>query len=337
MKLETTHAGSARRSARQSLALVVPLLFLCPALAWADADGSQAADATPELRRELAGHNFIPSRFSLDPFTSTYVATETGFGYGTAPGHTFNIAGQPISTANYEVGGYAQLLDYQYGFLPWWAVRVGVELIVYSGINGSGAAAVGTNAVGKGSVGTTLSWKVGDNLRLGGSFDASFGPSIFFNVLKSVQDSIDVGNIVSPIVSAGSYSLQPAFVGAWAIQNWVGLTFSLAYFYTNATTSSSVTGVTNSISLLAANAIFDFDLKPACKVPIGFLLGFQSEFSVNATEIRQYRYQAGIFYTDVKPLNVGLEIIYQRAPVVGNTNVFLSSVQGLIVLQYNFN
>ncbi|MGO9066063.1 MAG: hypothetical protein ACLQIH_15155 [Myxococcaceae bacterium] len=337
MELPKKQGPSGARRAFRAVALLLPLLCVLPA--WADSEGDASASATdsPELRRELAGHNFIPSRFSLDPFVSTYVASETGFGYGTASGHVFDIAGNPVSLANYEVGAYAQLIDYQYGFLPWWAVRADVELIVYSGVNGSGAAAVGTNAFGRGGLGTTVSFKLGDNVRLGGSLDFTIGPSVFFNILKSVQDSIDSGNVVSPITSAGSYSLQPAFVGAWAIQKWVGLTFSLAYLYTNATSTNSAGNTTNSTNTLASNGVFDFDLKPACGVPIGFLLGFQTQFSVDSTSFRQFRYQTGIFYTDVKPLNVGLEIIYQRAPVIGATQIFVSSVQALITIQYNFN
>ncbi len=341
MDLPQTTRASRKSSPSSAAVLVACLLCLVPAAARADADADATAPAAspapPELRRELAGHNFIPSRNALDPFVSTFASSETGFGYGTATGHTFDLGGHPISTADYQVGGYAQFLDFQYGFFDWWAVRVGVELLVYSGINSAGVVAVGTNAVGRGGFSTTMSWKVGDNLRLGGSLQFGIGPSIFFNILQSVQDSINSGDIVSPVVSAGSFTIEPAFVGAWAIAKWVGLTFSLAYTYNNATTKNTITGVTNSISLLSAGALFDFDLDPACGVPLGFLLGFSPEFSVNATAFRQWKYQTGIYYTGVKPLNIGLELVFQRAPVIGATSVFLSSLQGLLMIQYNFN
>ena len=331
------------RPAGRAMALVLCLVGLLPAPARADEDAQDAASPpapapqTPQLRRELDGHNFIPSRYSLDPFVSTYVSSETGFGYGTAHGHTFDIHGNPISTSDYQVGAYAQFLNFQYGFLDWWAVRASLELVVYSGINTSGVVAVGTNGFGRGGLGTTMSWKVGESLRLGWSFDFGIGPAIFFNILQAVQDSIDSANIVAPVTSAGSYSLRPAFVGSWAMAKWVGFTFSASYFYNNATTKNSITGVTNSVSLLQGNAVFDFDLKPACAVPIGFLAGFQTEFSVNATAFRQWRYQFGMFYTGVPNLNTGAEVVYQRAPVVGNTEIFLSSLQFLLVIQYNFN
>jgi hypothetical protein len=317
----------------------VPLLLLVclvPFAARAEPDAvsepSPPNDA-PALRRELAGHNFIPSKFSLDPFVSTYVSAETGFGYGTAPGHVYDIAGNPIGLADYEAGAFAQLLSFQYGFVDWWAVRASAKIIVYSGLNTSGAAGIGTNAVANAGLGTTLSFKVGDRLRLGGSLDVIFGPSVFFNIIQAVKDSIQNGEITSPVDNTSAFTFNPAFVGAWAIQKWVGFTFSAGYQHTSA--SSGTNSAT--ANLIAVNGVFDFDLASLNWVPIGFLGGFETEFSVDSTKFRQFRYQFGVFYTGVKALNVGLEIVYQRAPVVGATDIFLSSVQALIVLQYNFN
>ena len=317
---------------------LLSLLVVCltPLAAGADPDVTSDASAptdAPALRRELAGHNFIPSKFSLDPFVSTYVASETGFGYGTAPGNTYDIGGNPNGLANYEVGAFAQLLNFQYGFVDWWAVRASAKILVYSGLNGTGAAGVGTNAVANVGLGTTVSFKVGDRLRLGGSLDVIFGPSVFFNIVQAVKDSIQNGEITSPVNSSNSFTFNPAFVGAWALEKWVGFTFSAGYQYSSASNGTS-SGAAN---LIAVNGVFDFDLAALHWVPIGFLGGFQTEFSADSTKFLQFRYQFGIFYTGVKALNVGLEVVYLRAPVVGATTIFLSSVQALIVLQYNFN
>jgi hypothetical protein len=317
---------------------LLPVLVACLMPLEARADPGDSSEASPPsdapaLRRELAGHNFIPSKYSLDPFVSTYVGTETGFGYGTAPGSTFDINGNPITTANYEVGAFAQFLSFQYGFVDWWAVRVQAKIVVYSGLNGSGAAGVGTNAVGNGSLGTTMSFKVGERLRLGGSLDVVFGPSVFFNIVQAVKESIANGEITAPVTSSSSFQIIPAFVGAWAITKSLGFTFSAAYQYASASNGTT----SGTLNLFEVNGLFDFDLAALNLVPIGFLGGFQTAFSVDSTKFLQFRYQFGIFYTGVKALNVGLEIVYNRAPVVAATDIFLSSVQGLIVLQYNFN
>jgi hypothetical protein len=326
-----------RRLVPDALRVVVLACVLLPLGARAQTETS-TTPAEPELRRELAGHNFLPSRFSLDPFVSTYVASETGFGYGTAPGRTYDLCGPnvcpgPGTFANFKVGAFAQLLDYQYGFTDWWAVRVGAKVLVYSGINDTGVVGVGTNANASFNAGTTMSWKVGDRLRLGGSFDFSIGPAVFLNIVQGVLDSINSGQIVTPVNSFTQYTLNPAFVGAWAISKPFGMTFSMGYTFTHG--SDSVLG--GSAHLLGTNVLFDFDMKELGWVPIGLLAGFSTSFSVSDTKFLQFRYQFGIMYTAVKPLNVGVEFLYNRAPVVGNTNIFLSSIIGLVVLQYNFN
>jgi hypothetical protein len=320
------------------------LAALSPVGAWADPDVAPVTEAPPaspglpELRRELGGHLFIPSKFTDDPFVSTYVASETGFGWGKAPGRTFDLCGTvvcpgPGSVADYQVGAFAQVLGYQYGFLPWWAVRVGAQVVVYSGINSTGVVGVGTNANATFSAGTTMSWKVGENLRLGGSFDFKMGPAIFLNIVEGVVDSIKSGTIVTPVNSFTQVTLNPAFVGAWSISRLVGLTFNVAYQYTHG--SSDELGST--ANLFGSNILFDFDLNSVNVAPIGFLAGFATQFSVDSTKFLEFRYQAGIMYTGVRQLDVGLEVLYNRAPVIGNTNIFLSSLIALIVLQYNFN
>jgi hypothetical protein len=306
------------------------LLLSSPAVA---ADGEPAAP-DPPLRRELDGHNFIPSRFTVDPFVSTYVASETGFGYGSAPGRTFDINGTPISTATYQVGAFAQLLDFQYGFTDWWAVRLSARIIVYSGLNSSGLAGIGTALAVNPTMGTTVSFKVGEKLRLGGVLDLAFGPSVFFNLVEGIRDSIQNGEVTVPVNSFSQFTLKPTFVGAWAINRALGMTFSLGYQYTS---PSSTTAVTQPVHLLEANAMLDFDMKELNWVPIGLIGGFTTDFGVANAKFVAFRFNFGIFYTAVKPLNVGFEVVYNRAPVVANTQIFLTSLLGLVVLQYNFN
>jgi hypothetical protein len=287
----------------------------------------------PELRRELAGHNFIPSKYSLDPFVSTYAASETGFGYGSAPGRTFDLNGNPVSTADYKAGAFAQYLDFQYGFVDWWAVRAQAKVVIYTGLNDSGLAGIGTNLVVSPSFGTTVSFKVGDRVRLGGALDVSFGPAVFFNIVQAVKKSIDSGEITTPVNSYSQFTIVPAFVGSWAISKPLGVTFSASYQYTHASDDT----VSATASLLSGNVLFDFDMGELNWVPIGLIGGFTTSFAIADTRFLSFQYQFGIFYTGVRPLNVGFEVVYNRAPVVGNSNIFLSSLVGLLVLQYNFN
>jgi hypothetical protein len=43
-----------------------------------------------------------------DPFVSTYVASETGVGHGSAPGRTYDLNGKPLVMSIYEVSAVAQ-------------------------------------------------------------------------------------------------------------------------------------------------------------------------------------------------------------------------------------
>jgi len=298
----------------------------------ADADAKPAADA-PELRRELAGHNFIPSRFTLDPFVSTYVGSETGGGYGSAPGRTFDIVGHVVSTDTYKVGAFAQYLDFQYGFFDWWAVRASLRIVVYTGINDPGIVGIGSSVQVNPVFGTTVSFKVGERLRLGGSFDVGSGPAVLFNVVEAIVLSVRNGELTAPLTNSSQTTFQPALVGAWAIHKSLGVTFSLAYQYTR----GSGDNPTVLAHLLGANAMLDFDMNALHWIPFGLLAGFTTQFDLTETRFVSYRYNFGLFYTAVKPLNVGLEVVYARSPVFSNTHVFLSSLIGLLVIQYNFN
>ena len=72
-------------------------------------------------------------------------------------------------------------------------------------------------------------------------------------------------------------------------------------------------------------------------IPVGVMAGFTTQFDLTEATFRSFRYNFGLFYTAVKPLNVGVEVVYSRSPVFANTQVFLSSLIGLLAIQYNFN
>jgi hypothetical protein len=324
---------SARSRNRRGTVAAALVGLAVPGVARADAEAVAPGTGAEPLRRELAGHLFLPSRFSPDPFVSTYVASETGVGEGTSKGHTFDINGNPVATAEYDVAAFAQYLDFQYGFLDWWAVRASVRVVVYSGTNNAGIVAVGASIQANPSLGTTVSFKIGDRLRLGGSLDVAFGPAVFFNILEAVKASQGSNEITAPVNSFSQFTLKPAVVGAWAISEAFGLTYSLNYQYTHA----SATYAAIHANLLELSALVDFDMYSLRWAPIGLYAGFLTNFSVTDTKFLRYQYQFGIFYTGVRPLEVGLEILYLRSPIIGNTDIFVSSVSALIAIQYNFN
>jgi len=312
--------------------LILALLLSASPTRAADGDPKPAAEVA-EPRRELAGHNFIPSRFADDPFVSTYVASETGVGHGSAPGRTYDLNGKPLGMSTYEVTAFAQYLDYQHGFLDCWAMRLSLRAIADTGTNATGFAGVGATLTVNPTLGTTVSFKVGDRLRLGGMLKLGFGPAVFLNLVESVVDSIENGEITAPVNSFSQFTVNPTFVGAWAIHQSLGMTFSLGYQHTHASNDNYSTGK----DLAQANVTLDFDMKELKWAPIGLVAGVGTQFSLAEPKFLSFRYNFGIFYTAVRPLNVGLEVLFNRAPVIGNTQIFLSSLIGLLEIQYNFN
>src|SRR4029453_11291827 len=113
--------------------------------------------AEPEApRRQLGPHLFIPRVAIDDPFTTTTVGSETGFGYATAEGPTFDLNGKPGTRADYKIIAYSQAFSGQWGIFDWWALRVRATGLVYSGANGPAAPGGGPHGGGRGRGGHAL-------------------------------------------------------------------------------------------------------------------------------------------------------------------------------------
>jgi len=140
-----------------------------------------AEEQSEPVRRQLGEHVFIPRIEVFDPFTTSDLASTTGFAYGTAGGPTFNLQGQPVNLADYQIVAYSQSFTGQWGIADWWALRVLVNGLLYTGANGSALAGIGVNGVVRGGAGTTFSWHVAPTFRLGLLVDVAFGPSIGIN------------------------------------------------------------------------------------------------------------------------------------------------------------
>lgn len=293
-----------------------------------------AADenATQPLRRELGPHVFIPREAVSDPFTTTFVGTETGIAYGSAVGPTFNVNGKPVDLADYKIIGYSQIFTGQYGFFDWWALRFNATGVVYSGANGSAAAGVGLNAVARFGVGTTLSWQFAPTLRAGLLFDVGFGPSIGLNILQSIVQSIADKAVVTPVDSTGSTTLTPALSLAWTFARGFGLIVNVSYTHNTVKADAANT----SLDSLGFGGGLDLDLRELGTIPLGLAVSYNAVYSIGDEKFRNYLLAGGLFYTGRQNLTLGLELAYRRAPI-GGEGVFVKAIFGLIVLRYNFD
>jgi hypothetical protein len=301
-------------------------LLLLPAAARAD----DSPDAPS--RRRLGQHLFIPRETVLDPFTASYVSSSTGLGYGFATGPTFDLNGNPVNLADYKIASYSQLFSGQWGIADFWAVRLQVLGSLYSGANAPGVAGVGVNGVARGAAGTTLSFQLADNLRLGALVDVTFGPSIGINILDSIRQSIAQGAVETPVSTTSTTTVTPAVSLAWAIARGFGSLFNVSFVHGNVDVNSSSADV----NALILEAAFDMDLRELGSIPLGIAANASAGYSTDRSMFRRYVYGLGFFYTGRKGLTLGLDLTYRRTPL-GTRDIFTTSISALISLRYTFD
>ena len=308
------------------------LLAISSAVCPVQVAAEESATGPQEPRRKLGEHVFIPREAVNDPFTTSFVGSETSLGYGTAHGPSFDLNGNTINLSDYKLAAYSQVFTGQWGISDWWALRLKVNGLVYSGVNGSAAAGVGLNGVARYGAGTTFSFRPAPTVRLGFLFDASFGPSIGLNILQAIIRSLQAGSVVTPVQSTSNTTLSPALSVAWAIARGLGLLGNVGYTHSSISADAANVGA----DVLGFSAGLDLDLRELGSIPMGFALSYAAGYSVGDTRFRNYRLAGGIFYTGRTELTLGLEFGFNRAPL-GAHDVFVSSLLGLIVLRYNFD
>lgn len=311
---------------RVSRALLAICLVLVPAAGRAQDSG------TPPPRHTLGEHVFIPRNEVVDPFTTSYVASTSGFARGSATGPTFDLNGQPVNLADYEIIAYSQLFSGQWGITDWLALRIRASGTFYGGANGSAAAGIGVNAIIRAGIGTTMSWQLAPNFRLGALVDLGFGPSVGIDILDSIRQSIAEGSVQTPVNSSSSTVLTPAVSAAWTVTRGLGAVFNLSYTH-NAVRADESSGGTD---VLAGQAALDLDLRELGSIPLGLAVSYSAGYSVGDERFRRWVLGGGIFYTGRQALTLGLELAYRRAPL-GTHDVFVSSTYALFSLRYNFD
>jgi hypothetical protein len=307
--------------------LVVGVLML---LGGAVSRAEEPASAAP--RRALGEHVFIPRIEVYNPFTTSDVASTSGFAYGTAGGPTFDLNGQQVNVADYQIVAYSQSFSGQWGIADWWALRVLVNGTLYTGANGSALAGVGVNGVVRGGAGTTFSWQLAPTFRLGLLVDVTFGPSIGINILDAIRQSMSSGTVETPVQTSGSTVITPTLSAAWSFARGWGLLVNASYSHNTVTVNQDSSGV----DALQIQGALDLDLKELGSIPMGFGLNVSSEYSIGDQKFRRYVYGLGIFYTGRQELTLGLELALRRAPL-GTHDVFVKSYYALISLRYSFN
>jgi hypothetical protein len=318
-----------------SLAFCVCLAALAPVPAHADAPSEMPAPTTA-YGRALNGHVFMPAADVPWPFTITSLSSNLVLGYGETTGH-FQV-GDETFDGTLSYAGIGGNLAYEYAFLGHFSARALINQIVYSGINGKSALAVGTQVRLGFGAGLTASLPLGDTARVGLLFDFNSNPTLGLNVATGLsafantcsQPSGCHVDLSSIFIASNVLTVQPALAASWAPFRTLGLTANVAYQHFSSGGTNEVNG---DAMYLAAAA--DFDFGAMSSVPVGLQLQFSWTAPVNGTGVQHVTdLGGGIFYTGRKDLSAGFQLISRRFAVAPEVEVSWSTFITTAGLRY---
>jgi len=328
----------------RSASLLGTILLALPALAAEPAPaGDAAATAPPGAAatagghgRELNGHVFMPADDVRGALVTTSFTSGLLVGLGSA--HADFQVGDRTLSGDFEYAGVGAVLGYEYAPLDYLSVRLAVSELIYSGTTGRSAIVVGTSLQGGAGAGVTLSLPIGDSLRVGALFDATYGPNFALTVgqaLKTVIDScsepsgcdVDSG---SAFTAKNVFELKPGVAANWAPLPSLGFTANATYVRADQT----INGHEFNGNAMELGAAADFDFAAISPVPIGLQVQF-SWLAPNGSALQHVTdLGGGIFYTGRKELALGIQIIARRFAVTPDVDVSWSTFVSNIGMRY---
>jgi hypothetical protein len=271
----------------------------------AQVQAEQPCEDRPPMGRVLDDHLFLPSDLVRDPFTATYFDLRNAYGYATATGPTFNVAGTNIGNRDYRIATLLQSFDLQAKIFDWWAIRLGAQGVIFSGVDGTSALNVGISARFAPSAGTTFSWPVGHRVRLGATFDFGYTPDVNVNVISGVVRSVSTAslNLRNLLTDTRLTFYQPGASVAVAIHRALGFVGTVDYLHIGSDTG----GVTDTIDTVSWGAAFDFDARAlSSKIPIGVILAYKfNDPATHDNSEASHSLDLGFYYTGVRHLLAG--------------------------------
>jgi hypothetical protein len=308
-------------------ALCASLAVLAPSVAHSQA-AAEATDATPYPAvaggRTLNGHRFLPATDVPWPFTVTNLTSFLILGYGETTSQ-FKILNQTFGGKR-EYAAAGGNLAFEYGFLDYFSARAHLAEVIFSGVNGSSALAVGSQMQLGFGLGATASLPIGDRARVGLLFDWDTTPRLGLTIgagaraiaQSCVSSSGCVFDLKQIFSSTNVHTLSPSVSASWSPLRAFGLTANVAYQHVTSTGDTTVEGDT---FYLAGAAEYDFG--DISSVPIGLQL--QAAWTVpfsSATGLEHVTdVGGGIFYTGRKNLAAGVQVISRRFAVVPTVDV----------------
>ena len=197
------------------------------------AGAHETDDDTRQSNRELNGHFFIPSLSIADPFLPTEFSLITGAGVAWVDGPGFDLRGNRTGRDSYVAAALTHTTSFQANILEWWAVRLTGAGGLYGGANAKSALALGVTVPADIIAGTTVSFKLGRWLRVGGTFDFDWQYSHVIDPLAAVQRSLAVGQADDSTVKQRVTTMLviPGVTAAFAPHPALGFVATLQYLW----------------------------------------------------------------------------------------------------------
>jgi hypothetical protein len=258
-------------------------------------------------RRELNGHFFMPSLTVADPFVPTFFSLSTGAGHAWVDGPSFDALGNPVGNESYRAAALAEGMTFQAAILSWWALRLGTAGGLYGGANARSALVLGATTFLDIIPGTTVSWKIGRFIRLGGTFDFRYQYSTVIDPLAAVRTSLASSQVDTTQVHqrVSNYWVLPGATVAAALHPAIGLLASVQYLWNGRDDGTS----TQSVSYIAIGVSAQLDLKPlVSRVPVGVLGAYRAQIPFESKERLIQTVEGAVFYTGHKDLALGLNL-----------------------------
>ena len=289
--------------------------------------------------RILNGHVFMPSATVPGALVTTSFASYLLAGLGSTTG-SFTIGDRSFN-GTYDYGAIGAILGYEYAFGRYFSARLSINDVIYSGINGESAFAVGTQMQFGATLGVTASMPVGDAFRVGVLLDAGSVPGLALTIgsgLRAIVDRCNQGNCTvgnGDIFSTrNAKTIQPAVAANWAVSRALGVTGNVAYVHVSQDQNAGGTLTGDALSLGLAS---DFDFRAIGWAPIGLMVQFNwtAPFGGDAPSLQHVTdLGGGIFYTGRDNLALGVQLVARRFAVQPTVNVTWSTYITTVGLRY---
>jgi hypothetical protein len=273
----------------------------------------------------LKGHRFIPTSTVPDPFITSYLRSNTGFGLLLDANIPVLTEADTVAVLQGDIAFAVLGFEYQQAIVDFLALRIGFGGAVRTGTNSETLIAEGLSANYSFAFGVTGRVLRTENFLL--SAVADFGSNKIIGVDPfgwAERVTAECGDLPSEeiaecilsteealLVSGRSNAITGGARGAWSPATWFGLRGRVEFGAGDAFDPEADLGTT----IVNLGAVADIDLLEVTPVPIGFLLGYDAElFGSRGSDIAESttRFNLGLFYTGRKEFSVGVETLWGR-------------------------